>query len=604
MSSDIQPPAFETSNSVELSAQKDSKILSVSVYAGRAEITRLFKFDVKTGQNQVVVTDLPFAIDQQSFRVEGRGAATIHDVTISTVVPPEAPTTSEKLEALQAEQTKTLKALARAEKALSSLETYLNSLNSQHLDVSKLPSIVDSYDAAAEKLDTKVTELENTKIRIEKEIEEETKSLAGPKGNEKLNLKSTIGVFADLEGEVEIALIYAVRGATWSAQYDIRVAMQSKEKPVNLIYKGALIQDTGEDWTDVPITLETAAPTFGVEIPQLDLWTISVARPVFMKKSRSGFGGGGPIRPMAMSYAPGSPSYSPSSPTLGAAEMRVSAYMFADEGGADAIQHRGLDVSSRGNITATFSVPGLMTIPSDGVSHKVTIVKLALDATMEWVSVPKRDPKVHLKAVIKNASQYTLLSGPASVYVDGSFISRSDVPAVSPEESFDCPLGLDPSIRVTYLPLSKKVSQSGFMTKATNYIFTQRITLHNTKSLAIENVKLIDQIPVSENSVINVKLISPALDLTDSGVGTVSSTLKAGWSENKAGVKIPPPAKVGQGILAQWDGADEVNSEDGVESLGKDGKISWICALPSQGKVTLTLQWEVSAPLRTDITGL
>ena len=43
--------------------------------------------------------------------------------------------------------------------------------------------------------------------------------------------------------------------------------------------------------------------------------------------------------------------------------------------------------------------------------------------------------------MIKNASDYTLLAGQASVYVDGSFISRSDVPAVSPQESFDCPLG-------------------------------------------------------------------------------------------------------------------------------------------------------------------
>ena len=64
---------------------------------------------------------------------------------------------------------------------------------------------------------------------------------------------------------------------------------------------------------------------------------------------------------------------------------------------ADAIQHRGLQVSSKGNITATFSVPGLMSIPSDNVAHKVTIAKLSLDATMQWVSVPKRDTKVHLK---------------------------------------------------------------------------------------------------------------------------------------------------------------------------------------------------------------
>jgi hypothetical protein len=126
-----------------------------------------------------------------------------------------------------------------------------------------------------------------------------------------------------------------------------------------------------------------------------------------------------------------------------------------------AMRNRGLVVSSKGDVTATFSVPGLMTVPSDGASHNVTITQLELEAVMSWISVPKKSPKAHLtvrshryfflgpslfisdytQAKIKNESEYTFLSGVASVYVDGSFISRSDVPAVSPQESFDCPLG-------------------------------------------------------------------------------------------------------------------------------------------------------------------
>lgn len=161
---------------------------------------------------------------------------------------------------------------------------------------------------------------------------------------------------------------------------------------------------------------------------------------------------------------------------------------------------------------------------------------------------------------------------------------------------------LDPSVRVTYHPLSRKVSQTGLLSKSVNYVFTQRMTLHNTKSLAIENVKLIDQIPVSENSVIIVKLVSPSLDLPDPN--SASAAIASSWVENKAGVKVPPPVKVSQGVVAQWENVEEVNAEDGVETIGRDGKIGWVCALPSQGKVTLTLQWEVSAPLRTDISGL
>jgi len=60
------------------------------------------------------------------------------------------------------------------------------------------------------------------------------------------------------------------------------------------------------------------------------------------------------------------------------------------------MQERYLDVSSTGNVSATFKVPGLMSIPSDGIVHNVTIAKLTLDATMSWVCVPKKDAKTHL----------------------------------------------------------------------------------------------------------------------------------------------------------------------------------------------------------------
>lgn len=134
--------------------------------------------------------------------------------------------------------------------------------------------------------------------------------------------------------------------------------------------------------------------------------------------------------------------------------------LFDDDGPVMAARH--VQVSSKGNINATFSIPGLISVPSDGETHNVSITKLNLDASMSWIVVPKKSTKAHLtvrtfyrinvfrqliisitseQAKIKNESDFTLIKGTASVYVDGSFISRSDVPAVSPQESFDCPLG-------------------------------------------------------------------------------------------------------------------------------------------------------------------
>jgi hypothetical protein len=62
------PPEFQLVNTTELVSVKDSKIISVSVYSGRAEITRLFKFTAKTGQNQLNIIGLPRVMDQDSLR--------------------------------------------------------------------------------------------------------------------------------------------------------------------------------------------------------------------------------------------------------------------------------------------------------------------------------------------------------------------------------------------------------------------------------------------------------------------------------------------------------------------------------------------------------
>ena len=64
----VELPPFPTDNTIELVSVKDSKIVSVSVYSGRAEITRLFKFTVKSGLNQVAIIGLPRVLDKDSFR--------------------------------------------------------------------------------------------------------------------------------------------------------------------------------------------------------------------------------------------------------------------------------------------------------------------------------------------------------------------------------------------------------------------------------------------------------------------------------------------------------------------------------------------------------
>lgn len=177
------------------------------------------------------------------------------------------------------------------------------------------------------------------------------------------------------------------------------------------------------------------------------------------------------------------------------------------------------------------------------------------------------------------------------------------------------PCSLDPAIKVTYHPQTKKHSQSGLINKTDVYLYTQRITVHNTKNIDVSNVKLLDHIPISEDVNVNVKLISPALQLPGSGDGgSIRSSKGFSLSGSKSGdgsssassttKKIPAPVKMSNEVMAKWDDGNEEEENIDVGSLGKDGKVRFVCALPAQAKTNITMQWEVTAPAKTHIYGL
>ena len=181
----------------------------------------------------------------------------------------------------------------------------------------------------------------------------------------------------------------AVQHAGWYVRYDVRVSMSKIDKPIELIYKAVIWQSTGEPWEDVPITLETANPTDNVTIPKLHPWRVSVYSPppppprliaptIYTRRSRSRSCSPPLARHRTRELSPDGDNltFSPPLPP-----MRVTTAL----------------VVSQGNITATFQVPGRTTIPSDDEGHCVTVAKLDLDAVFEWVAVPKKDVRTHLK---------------------------------------------------------------------------------------------------------------------------------------------------------------------------------------------------------------
>lgn len=101
------------------------------------------------------------------------------------------------------------------------------------------------------------------------------------------------------------------------------------------------------------------------------------------------------------------------------------------------------------------------------------------------------------------------------------------------------------------------MSHSGFYNKSVTHLFSQRITVFNAKSSGISDLRVVEQMPVSESDQIAVKLVSPGLSVPD--VLTLHGEVRA-----------PAAVRVSEGVRAQWEGADEEGFD--MTRLGKDGR--------------------------------
>ncbi|KAJ8691979.1 hypothetical protein PTI98_011494 [Pleurotus ostreatus] len=59
--------------------------MAVRLFPCRAEVSRRLKFSAKAGRNNVIVSGLPRSLLTESVKLEANGAATISEVTTSSV---------------------------------------------------------------------------------------------------------------------------------------------------------------------------------------------------------------------------------------------------------------------------------------------------------------------------------------------------------------------------------------------------------------------------------------------------------------------------------------------------------------------------------------
>ena len=478
----------------------ESKITSVTVYSDRAQITRSATTYLTKGEHRILFDELPQSIEQNSIQANGKGSAILRDVTFKTEQ--FAQITDEKKKTLNDELLKLQdnkitfndkKSQAQDEKRvvkniLTKLTSTTEKTENVELDPEKWIKMVEFYRTKQETLEKEIRDTDKLVRDVNSEIDKIKREIR-EMGQQAYKYKNMVEVLVDVqkEGNLTLDLSYIVYGPSWTPIYDLRV--DSEEKTMNLTYKSNIFQTTGEDWNKVDLKLSTAKPNMSAQPPELYPHYISIYHPQLT------------IEEVIASPAGASRSNKMSYDIEGLSLAEFSIKPEAEIGYSESTVESGAT-------SVVFDIDGSNTIKSDNEPHLVTITIQEFPAGFRYSTIPKHSQFAYLKAKVKNDSDYPFLPGDTNVFLDNNFVANSHLKAIAPTEEFWTFLGVDESIKVEYKFVKKFDETGGLFVEKNKKIFEYLITITNNKRTQ-EEIVVWDQLPISQNEKIKVKLIEP-----------------------------------------------------------------------------------------------
>jgi uncharacterized protein (TIGR02231 family) len=392
-----------------------------------------------------------------------------------------------------------------------------------------------AFAAVAEEVasaDTAIRDAERKQRELDREIArlEQDRAQKPPK-----KLEVRIDLAAATATKATLRVTYAVRNARWTPLYDARLDTGAKDrKPaLELVRRAEITQSTGEDWSNVALSVSTVRTARGGSAPDLNSLIVQYPQAPRPAPAASASGAMDAARPLLRA-----------APAPKMAEERER----ADE------QQATADVSG---FQVVFKIPGRVSLgASEGAkSLRVSTATLAPDIAVR--AAPVKDPTAFLEASFRQNEDAPLLAGRVAIYRDGVFVGRGHMAAASKDETVRLGFGADDKIKIERSVLKRNEGSAGLIvttSKTDERAF--KTTVRNGHDFPIK-IAILDQLPVSENEEIQVEMLSSttpptATNLRDKrGVLEWTFDAKAGevrdinfawrvrWPKDKGAVIIP-----------------------------------------------------------------
>ncbi len=478
----------------------DTNVVGATVFRDGARVTRSGSITLDSGPQRVKVTGITKYAENDSFRVKGKGNASIAsiDVALKEIVyePSDAiKPIWEDLKKLEQEKERLLDDVATYNTRLKQIQGMMTEFSQTfglvfaagEGQISQLTEM----DSSSSKLflDTKkkLRDLANELEEVQDKIQILQKNIGDIRANRRVEAFYEVEVSLEVhkQGEVKLELAYQCNSAGWTPSYDLDLLQDDAT-----LRRIALVRNrTEEDWDRISLVVSTATarPVEAVEPTPFYITAYDPEKERMARMDRKRKVSAKRSRPPQRAFAMVAPSAAPPP-----APKPVIEETFAE-------------ASEGESGIAVYELPKPMTIPSDHEDHPVTLIEEKLESKTIHYWFADAMAEVVAQDEVTNGEN-VILPGKVKVFAEGDYIGETSVRLMAPREKFKIGTRTAYDVKAKK-KMSEKIIEKAGITRGKlrrRYKFELEIESFSKRPIEIE---VFDRIPHSLSTSIEVEPI-------------------------------------------------------------------------------------------------
>lgn len=475
----ILPAIFAGSAILGLSGAQaaTSDVEQVTIYQGLASVTRALPITGR-GEQTVIFSCLSPYMDKDSLSVQAMDNVNIGEVSIEDLTGEQAAQCQYQGDVKVQAQQNTLANINAELDAARLAKAYLQNLTkaTQVNTASTIANNARDIETQATSINQRIFEIEQRQARAQDTLNQ----LMAGSTTSAINNVTQVSVRTASRAPSTLKLHYQVQGAGWEPTYQARLNTNSDQ--LSITASAIIAQQTGENWTNVPVALSTANPNQSATgqlpyVPRLSLYeesqnvehvpSMADNTPVVVVSSRNSYSGNAALE---QSMAP-LPNFTVS--------------------------------SQNKNGIIEYRLPQLVTIPSDGRRVRTVIGEQSGDSKL-WVrSTPSIETAAYWYASAPFLSP-DWVDGSLQLYRDDNYVGQSRYHYQMLKEQ-GIGFGRDPNMMVKALINEDKQGEKGVLNRQQTLLTTKAYQFTNQHSRPVR-LQVLGSEPISRDDSLKVSV--------------------------------------------------------------------------------------------------